>query len=193
MLRRLFTAALATLALAAGGIWIAGPAYAVTSALDDFEGPFPYDRWGIVESQPNSLVYLGISGAPYRGRNLALLHARNNVYAQIYSRYGVTLARPGSGVPICNANVMIQLTNQSAQDPAFRQATVYLRLWAGTARNVPPLTESVYTLTQFEPYQQYQFGSFAFQPSTPIYFEISATNGMVLFDDAYIGCINSPR
>jgi hypothetical protein len=181
----------ATLAMIGGGLSVATPAYAVTEVSEGFEGAFPYDVWGIVESQPRSMVYLGNHASRNTGNNLARLHGTNDVYAQIYSRYGVVLERPGPQ-PICGASVMMTLSAQSLANPATRNATVYLRLWAGTARNVPPLSEIVHRVSHGEPYELYRFGGFAFQPNTPIYFEISVTNGIVLVDDVFIRCIKQP-
>lgn len=180
----------ATLALIGGGLSIATPAYAVTEVRSGFEETFPYDVWGMVESQPRSHVYLGNHLGSYSGRGAARLHGTNNVYAQIYSRFGVVLERPGPR-PICGANVMMTLTPQSLRNPATRSATVYLRLWAGTARNVPPLSEAVHQVDH-QGYELYRFGGFSFQPNTAIYFEISATNGIVLVDDVFIRCLNEP-
>jgi hypothetical protein len=186
-------AAVAALALIGGVVGIANPAQAVTAVTEDFEGPFPYDRIGVAESQPRSLVWLGNhAGSVFRGKNVALLHGTNGVYAQIYSKIGVILDRPSPSPPSCNANVMLALTRQSLDNPVSRRATVYLRLWAGSARNVPPLVESIHTITHETPYELYQFGGFSFQPSTRLYFEISATNGIVLVDDVHIACVRTP-
>jgi hypothetical protein len=182
--------AVAALALTAAGVRLATPAHAAVSVTDGFEGN-PYARWGVVQRQPKAMVYLGNHQDPHAGESMAFLHAIDDVYAQIFTLNGIVLERPGPGRPICGANALIALAPPALDRPATRVATVYLRLWSGTARNVPPLSQSVHTITHGFPYELYQFGSFAFQ-TTPIYLEISATNGIVLFDDVHIACVEPP-
>jgi hypothetical protein len=179
------------LGLTTVGASVATPANAASTFVDGFEGN-PYSRWQVVEREPNSTVYLGNHRDTFEGENFAFLHAVNNVYAQLQNLSGIVLERPGHARPICGGSLMMALAPLAFKDPRTRSATVYLRLWAGTARNVPPLSEIVHTVTHGFPYESYRFGGFAFQENTPLYIEISATNGVVLIDDVRIGCVDPP-
>jgi len=88
--RRLFAAAVATLAVVAGGLWIATPAY-------------------------------------------ALLHARNNVYAQIYSRYGVTLARPSLTCHCCTVVHLLFPSSRTVRDGADGETNAVTQVCLGKA------------------------------------------------------------
>jgi hypothetical protein len=196
---RWVAAAVAALALLAGGVFVALPAQASTTVTDGFEGN-PYDRWTPVGVRGFSFVELQNHSRARTGSNIARLGAYppSTSSARVYR--SVTVDNPGGCCgSTCFGEAYLYRPRLAliSPDGTIRESrpekpSVTLQLRSGGPAG-PRISGATFELEpNMSDFERFSFANFAYQAG-PYTVDISVLSGDVFVDDVTVWCIRNIR